>query len=143
MLINLLKLLERVLISRPTPRHRTFTDGGNGYVVPRQPSAPAKDDPSEECSNNPYVSGMLDNMAHQTHAPTLDTKVDTLHELVAGLDPTWRGGLDTVQALRMVRETADAALKDAVRQAVREGATWDQVGKQLGVTRQAAWERYS
>jgi hypothetical protein len=72
----------------------------------------------------------------------LDSKVDTLAELVAGIDATYRGGLDTTQALRMIVDTAQSALTQAVAQARNEGATWEAVARALGTSRQAAWERF-
>lgn len=56
----------------------------------------------------------------------------------AGVDTS----LDVVQLLRMIRDTAESALENAVPLAVTTGATWEQVGRHLGTSRQAAWERY-
>ncbi len=50
---------------------------------------------------------------------------------------------DLVQLLRMVRDTADSALTDAVAQARQEGLSWEHIGRWLGTSRQAAHERYS
>lgn len=72
----------------------------------------------------------------------LNDKIDNLAELLSGIDATYRGGLDTVQALRMIAETANSALTQAVAQARAEGATWDQIGRALDTTRQAAQQRY-
>lgn len=72
----------------------------------------------------------------------LDNKIDNLAELLASIDGVARGGLDTTQALRMLAETATSALTQSVAQARAEGATWDQVGRALGTTRQAAQQRY-
>ena len=84
-------------------------------------------------TNTPEVAGSL----------TLDRKLDTLQGLLSGIDPAWREGLDTVQALRMIRDTAESALDQAVDQARAEGASWDQIGRALAITRQSAHERYS
>lgn len=72
----------------------------------------------------------------------LDDKVDVLSELVRGIDPTWREGLDTVQALRMIIATAESVMPQAVAQARAEGASWEQLGRALGTTRQSAHERF-
>lgn len=37
---------------------------------------------------------------------------------------------------------AQDALKQAVRHARSDGHTWQEIGEALGVSRQAAWERY-
>jgi hypothetical protein len=50
---------------------------------------------------------------------------------------------DLVQLLHMVRDTADSALADAVGMARGEGQSWEQIGKWLGTSRQAAHERYA
>lgn len=72
----------------------------------------------------------------------LDQRIDTMTQLLAGIDATYRGGLDTVQALRMLVETAESTLPVAVTAARAEGASWDQIGRALGTSRQAAWERF-
>lgn len=77
-----------------------------------------------------------------TRMGILDDKIDVLAELLSGIDPAWRGGLDTVQALRMIRETAESALTEAVAQARAEGESWDSIGRALGTTRQSAHERF-
>lgn len=72
----------------------------------------------------------------------LTSKTKALADLIAGIDPTYRGGLDTVQALRMIAETAQSALTNAVEQARTEQATWADLGDALGTSRQAAQQRY-
>ena len=50
--------------------------------------------------------------------------------------------LDNVaKALGELRAAQDK-LRNRVRQAVAAGASWADVGEALGVTRQAAWERF-
>lgn len=70
----------------------------------------------------------------------IDALRDLMHALDAAADPT---PLDQVQALRMLRDTADSALAQAVPHAIDTGDTWTAVGCALGVSRQAAWERYA
>ena len=75
---------------------------------------------------------------------TLIAKLDNLAENAGHLDAF--AHLETaelVQLLRMVRDTADSALSDAVTQARSEGMSWEQVGRWLGTSRQAAHERYA
>jgi hypothetical protein len=49
---------------------------------------------------------------------------------------------DVIQCLRMLAETAGSALETAVKHAREGGLTWDEIGKWLGVTRQAAQQRF-
>ena len=73
----------------------------------------------------------------------LADKIDALVSLVGSIDgPGYPDALGTVQALRMIAETAESAQRQAVAQARAEGASWDQVARYLGVTRQSACERY-
>jgi len=73
--------------------------------------------------------------------PTLAQK---LHTITAHAAEDWQGleGADVLQLLAMLRDTADSALKDAVRQARAEGMSWEQVGRWTGVSKQAAQQRY-
>jgi hypothetical protein len=75
---------------------------------------------------------------------TLIAKLDNLAENANQLDAfAHLTTADLVQLLRMVRDTADSALTDAVAQARSEGMSWEHVGRWLGTSRQAAHERYS
>jgi len=74
----------------------------------------------------------------------LAAKIDALSDLVRGIeDDHYPIPLDYVQALRMIRDTAESALREAVPSAVADGATWAQVGRALDVTPQAAHQRYA
>lgn len=57
-------------------------------------------------------------------------------------EPLHQTSLDLVQLLGMVRETADSALPYAVKCARADGASWEKVGNMLGVSKQAAQQRY-
>lgn len=71
-------------------------------------------------------------------------KIDTLTDLIRSADSeNYPTALDQVQALRMIAETAQSALRQAVPAARAEGATWDQIGRALDVSRQSAHERYA
>lgn len=50
--------------------------------------------------------------------------------------------LERVHAIRRLMETAESAQRTAVAAARANGATWEQIGIGLGVTRQAAQQRY-
>lgn len=59
--------------------------------------------------------------------------------------PVLRGEEDPLEAVRAAREVqdqADALMAAAVQQARAAGRTWQQIGEVLGVTRQAAFQRY-
>lgn len=69
---------------------------------------------------------------------------DLLADFVYPEGPSaYPSGLEMVQLLRMIRETAESALPQAVALARDEGASWEQLGRALGVTRQSAHERYA
>lgn len=50
--------------------------------------------------------------------------------------------LQLLEHLEVMRRATEVARFEAVREAARNGASWEQIGAALGVTRQAAWERY-
>jgi hypothetical protein len=50
--------------------------------------------------------------------------------------------LSLVRAARGVQDQADDLLTTAVHQARESGCTWQEIGDVLGVTRQAAFQRY-
>lgn len=47
-----------------------------------------------------------------------------------------------LKSLMWTMRAAEAATRDAVEQAREAGMTWEQVGQALGVTKQAAQQRY-
>jgi hypothetical protein len=51
--------------------------------------------------------------------------------------------LATVPAAAAAVDAAEAALRDHVRMLRARGITWNRIATTLGVTRQAAWERFS
>ena len=53
---------------------------------------------------------------------------------------------DPLEALRELSRAdveLDALRRERVETARRQGATWDQVGESLGMSRQSAWEYYT
>ena len=50
--------------------------------------------------------------------------------------------LDVVRAAHEIREGAEALMAAAVQQAREAGRTWQEIGQVLGVSRQAAFQRY-
>lgn len=71
-----------------------------------------------------------------------DPKIDAMRDLFDALDGKLLKPLDRVQLLRMISETALSALRQAVPDAHGRGANWSQIGKSLGMSKQAAWEQY-
>jgi hypothetical protein len=55
-----------------------------------------------------------------------------------GADP-----LDVLGAASQFQRYFDAVQRAAVNAARGEGHTWDEIGQSLGVSRQAAWERFA
>lgn len=75
----------------------------------------------------------------------LADKIATAKSLAAQAEDAAQGDMrldDAIQCLRMLTETATSSLETAVRLARERGMTWDEVGKWLGVTRQAAQQRF-
>jgi len=50
--------------------------------------------------------------------------------------------LQRLEKLRRLRVDVDRHTRSAVRAARAEGASWETVGRALGVSRQTAWERF-
>lgn len=50
--------------------------------------------------------------------------------------------IDDLERLKKLRDDVEGMIIKAVNQARREGASWYDIGPALGVTRQAAMERY-
>ncbi len=71
-------------------------------------------------------------------------KIRAIDDLVRGIDvERFPESLGYVQALRMIETTAASALTNAVRRARVAGESWARIGKYLGVSPQAAHERYA
>lgn len=74
---------------------------------------------------------------------TLQDKVTALSDLMLSIeDDHYPSTADYIQTLTMMQQTAASALTSAVDAARTEGMSWDQIGRWLGTSRQAAWERY-
>lgn len=71
-------------------------------------------------------------------------KIKAIDDLVRGIDAErLPQPLDYVQALRMIESTAGSAVRTAVGRARDTGESWAQIGRYLGVSPQAAHERYA
>ena len=51
--------------------------------------------------------------------------------------------LDGVRDARGIERALDKVLRDQVRRARQAGCSWTEVGDALGMSKQAAWERFS
>ncbi len=51
--------------------------------------------------------------------------------------------LGVVKGLANASRSVEAKLKEAVHEARRQRCTWEELGEALGISRQAAWERFS
>lgn len=57
--------------------------------------------------------------------------------------PATDTALDAITAALEQRRTAERDLVESVRRARRAGHSWAEIARQLGTTRQAAWERFA
>lgn len=74
--------------------------------------------------------------------PETDAEIQALAESVA-TDPEQIAMLVEIgKADRDLRQTKDTALREAVATARANGRTWVEIGQTLGVSRQAARERF-
>ena len=65
-------------------------------------------------------------------------------EVSLGISGDWRDRpLAVISGIAKGTQSMEATLREAVALARDQGASWDQIGKALGVSRQAAWERFS
>lgn len=59
-----------------------------------------------------------------------------------GTDEPLDGLRIATERAAVLRDTADHLVKESVDQCISEGCTWEEVGELLGITRQAAQQRY-
>lgn len=65
-------------------------------------------------------------------------------KVTVGISGDWRA--EPIKVINGITEgirSLDSTLAEAVRLARKQGVTWAEIGSALGVSRQAAWERYS
>jgi hypothetical protein len=51
--------------------------------------------------------------------------------------------LGVLKGLANASRSIESKLTEAVREARRQRFTWEEIGAAIGITRQAAWERFS
>jgi hypothetical protein len=69
---------------------------------------------------------------------------DVRVETTLTIDGDWRADpLKLLAGLREASHSLDRWQRKAVRAARKRGFTWDDIGAATGVSRQAAWERFS
>ena len=73
-------------------------------------------------------------------AEAFETWADSVHP--ADLEPADTRALQTITRLTDLGKEIEAAIFDAVREARRTGHTWSEIGVMLGVSKQAAQQRY-
>lgn len=73
--------------------------------------------------------------------PGPTTSSTRLAELVTELDTAYPGG-QRLSPLREMRDLIEREIAAEVRTMTRRHATWADVGRVLGMSRQAAWERW-
>jgi hypothetical protein len=65
-------------------------------------------------------------------------------KVTLGIDGDWKSEpLKVISGIREGIRSFDGTLRDAVAVARKNGITWEQIGRAWGVSRQAAWERFS
>lgn len=57
-------------------------------------------------------------------------------------DGSYMTDLEAIQEARGRMIDAEMQLRSLIRQAQDDGRTWEEIGTALGVSRQAAWERW-
>lgn len=65
-------------------------------------------------------------------------------KVTVGISGEWRA--EPIKVITGITEgirSLDSTLAEAVRLARQQGVTWAEIGTALGVSRQAAWERFS
>jgi len=70
--------------------------------------------------------------------------VDVPVKVTLGIEGDVDGNpLEVISGITEGTAMLDRQLRDSVAQARKQGVSWEQIGKALGVSRQAAWERFS
>ena len=65
-------------------------------------------------------------------------------KVTLSIDGDWRSSpLKVISGVTEGIRSLDGTLLEAVRIARKNGITWEEIGKALGVSRQSAWERFS
>ena len=92
-----------------------------------------------------WLSGNLDNMAHEDLDDHEDEIMDDhMVSVTLTLSDDWKD--DPLRVISGLSNGAKALAKwqrKAVNVARKQGRTWDEIGDAAGVSRQAAWERFS
>jgi hypothetical protein len=73
-----------------------------------------------------------------------DAAVGVQVQVTVGISGDWRS--EPIKVISGITEgfrSLDDTLAEAVRLARKQGSTWEEIGKALGVSRQSAWERFS
>ena len=77
-------------------------------------------------------------------AEPVESQEDLRIEVTLTIDGDWRSDpLRVVAGIREGSRSLDKWQRKAVKAAREQGRTWDEIGTAAGVSRQAAWERFS
>ncbi|MBM7785551.1 helix-turn-helix domain-containing protein [Tenggerimyces flavus] len=76
------------------------------------------------------------------HFDDLDKPVQV--DVTVGISGDWRAEpMKVITGITQGIKSMETTLAESVRLARKQGATWEEIGKALGVSRQSAWERFS
>ncbi|MEQ7123782.1 hypothetical protein ABN034_04605 [Actinopolymorpha sp. B11F2] len=65
-------------------------------------------------------------------------------KVTLGITGDWRAQpLKVISGITEGIKSLDGTLREAVHLARKDGSSWEEIGKALGVSRQSAWERFS
>lgn len=73
------------------------------------------------------------------------TETKPVHvKVTLGIEGDWKSEpLKVISGIRAGIRSFDGTLREAVAVARKQGITWEEIGRAWGVSRQAAWERFS
>lgn len=69
-------------------------------------------------------------------------KIERLNDLMESLNSELATTSDELQLLHMIRDTAESALRDSVKQARHDGMTWEKIGRWISRTKQNTQQTY-
>jgi hypothetical protein len=96
------------------------------------------------CLDSPELQGHLDSMARYSGGPVTHHALTGPRRRYADMtDEGWKGELQyTLQCIQQIRQKCDRTELHTVKLAREARLSWTEIATALGVTRQAAWERW-
>jgi hypothetical protein len=89
------------------------------------------------------VSGALDSQRLSRHPDIMSKDLSAWEGWDQLIHRRDANPLEVLQAASQFQRYFDAVQGEAAKAARGEGSTWDEIGQALGVSRQAAWERFA